>query len=190
MDSIREALEELITQPGPSVPVAPALAPALALAPAPAFPDVRALLSATSAPLFYSHALVSALAPASLSPALKPAYGDVLRALLLDDGVLEVSYVAVGLGRKKVFHVGDLRALLEDPQAERAAWSVVAQTGKLDSVAPLLAYVGRRLDAEAEVQLHSGKVVRFVDVEKKRPGKLRVFLATTVGGLLGISLLR
>ena len=162
----------------------------VALPPPFLFPDLRALASlpppaeAEGEAEFRSCTLLSALAPPRLARALRPAYGELARSDLL--AALDASYASLGLGRKKVFGVGDLRALVESDLAERDAWADVARTGKLDRVAPLLAYVGRRLDAEAEVAFPSGKAVRFADVEKKRPGKLRV--ALDGGGLLGISL--
>lgn len=114
-------------------------------------------------PIRHAQTLLSALAPASISEPLRAAFGDQERRRLLGAD-LAAEYAALGLNRKKKFALSDLLALVSDPSAERDAWV----RGDVEALAPLLAFVGRRLDAEVEVD---GRA--FVDLGKRRPSRLR-----------------
>lgn len=140
--------------------VAPPAAP-------PAFPDLLALARARPDGFRVANALtlLAVLAPERVGQALRPAFGDIERRRLLDAdaGALKAEYEALGLLRKKKFGLEDLRALLADPARERDAWA----RGDVDALAPLLAFVGRRLDAEVEVN-----GTPCPDLNKRRPRRL------------------
>ena len=143
-----------------------------------------------------SRTLLSALAPRTVAVGLRGAFGDAERRRLLaleptGVPVLGAEYAALGLGRKKRFGLTDLRALIETPHLERDAWIAVAVAattivgkGAVDrrdaavaALAPLLAFVGRRLNAEVELSFTGSKTLKFADVDKKRPGQIEVAVA-------------
>ena len=132
----------------------------------------------------FSHSVLAALAPHSLHSALRPAYPDIVRSVL--KSTLAKRYEALGMMRKKRFGLADLEHLIGTVNAERMGWDEVRRSGKLDAVEPLMVFIGRSLDAEVEVELvEKSKILKFVDVEKKRPGKVIVSLGPSP--LLGIS---
>jgi len=149
-----------------------------ASAPSP-FPDLLGLArSRARADFRIAHALtlLSALAPDRVAEALRPAFGDVERRRLLAGDTLPTEYAALGLHRKKKFTLDDLRALVADPSRERDAWAA----GDLDALAPLLAFVGRRLGAEVEAN-----GVGYHDLAARRPRRL---CTTWADGRLSASL--
>ena len=125
-----------------------------------------------------SHTLLAALAPESIARHLRPAFGDVERRRLATDRVLEVEYANLGLARKKRFSVDQLRKLLDEPHTERDAWLAVGAgtAAGTETLAPLLAFVGRRLDCEVELRTRAigGKPIKFEDLKIKREGHLTV----------------
>ena len=141
------------------------------------FKSVRTEGVSHSAP---SHTLLAALAPENIARHLRPAFGDVERRRLATDRVLEVEYANLGLARKKRFSVDQLRKLLDEPHTERDAWLAVgtgtAAGAGAETLAPLLAFVGRRLDCEVELRTRAsgGKPIKFEDLKIKREGHLTV----------------
>lgn len=144
-----------------------------------------------------SHTLLSALAPHTVAPGLRAAFGDVERNKLLSgvkEDTLASEYIKLGLDRKKRFTVDDLRNLIAAPHVERDAWrtvasalrkSAAAREAAVLAVAPLLAFVGRRLDAEIDLASAASatSLNKFVDVVKKRPGRVTVVVHEEDGSL-------
>lgn len=172
-----------LAQTAPSSLTLPHTQTPLQLKARPPFPDIYANATQSTENEPPSHTLLAALAPAGVACRLRPAFGNVERLRLsLSPPVLSVEYALLGLARKKKFSVDQLRGLIDAPHAERDAWTALTN---LDALAPLIAYVGRRMNCEVEVVAPSGKTHKFEDLKTKRPGRLVVTVHP--GGTLSFS---